>query len=157
MYDDQLDDLIDWLYKKAKSFEIKVLIGYNWDSDWPSQADTQNKIIFYNPNWLPKNERPFTLAHEIGHVIAQSPNYNTLNSRCFNQKIESEANLIAIQLILEYIKLNDLSFETEEQIAETFAIPDSMISDLNKAIQLTSMDSRTRYSSQLYNDGRFLF
>lgn len=157
MYDDQLDDLIDWLYKKAKSLEIKVLIGYNWDSDWPSQADTQNKIIFYNPNWLPKNERPFTLAHEIGHVIAQSPNYNTLNSGCFNQKIESEANLIAIQLILEYIKLNDLSFETEEQIAETFAIPDSMISDLNKAIQLTSMDSRTRYSSQLYNDSRFLF
>ena len=59
--------------------------------------------------------------------------------------------------VSEYIKLNDLSFETEEQIAETFAIPDSMISDLNKAIQLTSMDSRTKYSSQLYNDGRFLF
>lgn len=151
-----IDDIIDWLLSKCKSLNVDVMIQSDWPSSWPSQGSGDLGLILYNPNWEPAIERPITLAHEIGHVVSNDPARNPLNSYSVNEKIEDGANIIAMELILQYIQSNDLSFDNRQQLSDTFAIPCSMLNDLNKAIRLLKA-SQNKHSSKLFNNSRFSF
>ena len=91
----------------------------------------------------------------MGHVITKSPDYNQLNAEAFNLKIEDAADVIAIQLILKYINLHDLRFETEMQLAEAFAIPDYMLHDLDLVVKHQAQINLLPNLTKLFNDGRF--
>lgn len=155
MYNTQMNDVVDWLLGVCKDLNIKVMVSPSWLNNWPSRSLASLRLIYYNPNWTPRYELPISLAHEMGHVITKSPDYNRFNAEAFNLKIEDAADLLAIQLILKYIKLHDLRFETEMQLAETFAIPDYMLHDLDLVVKHQAQINLLPNSTKLYNDGRF--
>lgn len=155
MYNAQMNDVVDWLLGVCKKLNIKVMVSPSWLNDWPSRSLASLRLIYYNPNWNPRYELPISLAHEMGHVITKSPDYNQLNAEAFNLKIEDAADVIAIQLILKYINLHDLRFETEMQLAEAFAIPDYMLHDLDLVVKHQAQINLLPNSTKLFNDGRF--
>lgn len=155
MNNEQMNEVIDWLLEKCRELKIKVINSSEWPKDWPSRSLAILRIIYYNPNWKSSHELPISLAHEMGHVITQSPEFNSLNAESINLKIEDKANLVAIQLILKYIQLHDLNFETEIQLAEAFAIPDYMFHELDFAVKHQAKSNLLPNSIRLLNDGRF--
>jgi Zn-dependent peptidase ImmA (M78 family) len=61
----------------------------------------EDRKIYVN-KYMPSNERHFTLAHEIGHIVLH-PNQNHVDFRRSNQKKdpkESEANVFAYELLM---------------------------------------------------------
>ncbi|MBB1063162.1 ImmA/IrrE family metallo-endopeptidase [Limosilactobacillus fastidiosus] len=155
MYNTQMNDVVDWLLKLCKNLNIKVTLSPSWLSNWPSRSLASLRLIYYNPNWNPRYELPISLAHEMGHVITESPDYNQLNSEVFNLKVEDAADVIAIQLILKYINLHDLHFETETQLAETFAIPYYMLHDLDLVVKHQEQLKLLTNSTEFSNEGLF--
>ena len=97
MYNAQMNDVVDWLLGVCKELNIKVMVSPSWLNDWPSRSLASLKLIYYNPNWNPRYELPISLAHEIGHVITKSPDYNRLNAEAFNLKIELQVNQLHLQ------------------------------------------------------------
>lgn len=155
MCNKQMDSLIDWLLKFCNDLHIMVIDSSTWSNNWPSRSLASLKLIYYNSNWNPSYELPMSLAHEMGHVITKSPDYNPLNTGAFNLKIENRANLVAAQLILKYIRLHDLCFETEMQLAKTIVIHNEMLMKLDIAVKHQAKLRIFPNSTKLSNGGRF--
>ncbi|MCQ5086584.1 ImmA/IrrE family metallo-endopeptidase, partial [Cutibacterium acnes] len=69
----------------------------------------------------------FHLAHELGHFIASHFEYSELydNSRTFHSKFETEADRIAIMILLNIFIENELTDESQfklENFMEFYAI-----------------------------------
>lgn len=129
-----MDDLIDWLFDFAKKKNIAIIVEDDWHSDWPSQAQKDFRCVMYNPNWLPVCERPVSLAHEIGHVLADDPVDSKVFSNVVKEKAEDSGNQYAVLLLLEYCRTHDITFETKAQLAECFRIPSNMMHNVDRAI-----------------------
>lgn len=97
-----MDEVIDWLLAYCRHHGITVVTCCEWPHDWPSQANPKERLVLYNPNWQPVNERPFTLAHEIGHIIDQDPPAYACEYVSVCEKYESSGNRTAISLLLRY-------------------------------------------------------
>lgn len=111
-----------WLYDYCFKYKIGIaFISYMNPKD-PSVCYKWPRLIIYNEKWYDSNEKPFILAHEIGHIINGDPvcyshDYNNIN------KSESIANKFAIRLLKQYCYETDIEFESKYQFAETFGIP----------------------------------
>ena len=134
MNNELMNDLIDWLLSIASKHDIRVKIEDNWQSNWPSQGSASFKLILYNPNWLPVYERPISLAHEIGHVLSKCEDPNPITAYSVDEKIEDIGNEIAVHLILDYCKQNDISFESKQQLIDAFDIPYYMTHNLDNEL-----------------------
>lgn len=62
------------------------------------------------------------MAHEIGHVIEENPEYYHL-AYLGVQRGESAANKFAINLLEKYCFENDIWFETIYEFAKAFGVP----------------------------------
>lgn len=83
--------------------------------EWP-------RLIIYNENWQSNQEKPFILAHEIGHIMCGCTicyYHNHLETR----KSEIDANRFAIRLLEEYCEQNDITFDNKYSFAEAFGVP----------------------------------
>lgn len=119
------DDIIAY----ELNFAFANGIGYIMDKNLPSDAPSVGyagkfPMIHINTNWHDKNELPFIIAHEIGHVLLENGTYYHLAFRG-KQRGEATANIFAIQLLLRYCQDNDLYFDTYYNFAECFKIPRS--------------------------------
>lgn len=63
--DDVLSFLTDYCWKNKIGIQY---ISYMDPKD-PSLCYEWPRLIIYNENWQVKKEKPFILAHEIGHVM----------------------------------------------------------------------------------------
>ena len=122
------EDLIEWLKGVAKEHNITVLT----ESQWPS-------------DWVPACERPLTLAHEIGHILSGDEVSLSCNYCSVNEKAESDGDLIAIMLLLDYCRTHDITFETKQQLIEAFRIPISMTESVDRATNFTLFAMRKKY------------
>ena len=124
-----MDEVIDWLLAYCRHHGITVVTCCEWPHDWPSQANPKERLVLYNPNWQPVNERPFTLAHEIGHIIDQDPPAYACEYVSVGEEYESSGNRTAISLLLQYSRTHGWYFQTPEALMQTFGIPQSFIVD----------------------------
>nr|WP_302426765.1 ImmA/IrrE family metallo-endopeptidase [Limosilactobacillus mucosae] len=124
-----MDEVIDWLLAYCKRHGIIVLTRAEWPSSYVSTALPDQRLILYNPNWQPSSERPFILAHEIGHIIDQDPPAYPCEYVSVGEKCESSGNRTGIELLLQYSQTQDWHFKTPENLMQAFGIPQTFRAD----------------------------
>lgn len=121
---EQFDCVISYLMNFCYDNGIAVV----YDSTLPSEAISKSypgNLIVVNGNWKPKSEVPFIFAHEIGHVIENTPVFNNLSvlGKC---KGENSANLFAIRILFDYCCQEGIYFDEITTFAKCFGIPRDM-------------------------------
>lgn len=93
-------------YKIAKELDINLLEADLGEVKGYYTKIRRIKFIFINEN-LPKNEKIFTMAHELGHAVlhynTRTPHLLSMKYR-YTSKIESEADEFATVLTDLYLK-----------------------------------------------------
>ena len=117
-----LDELIRWLLNYAFDKGINYIITDQLNEDVPSCAIPNKSTIIINSKYGKPTKLPFTIAHEIGHVLNGEADVLYFSGFNNHSKIEMRANRQAIKLLLEYCNCHDLSFEPV-QFLENFGIP----------------------------------
>lgn len=117
------NDLIRWLINWAFDHDIGVTITSDLPADFPSSASSRQRKILFNTNWQNKNELPFILAHEIGHLLDHDEGINYYSSATIHNKTEYQANCTAIDLLLQYCQRNDMDVDNPISFCECFGVP----------------------------------
>lgn len=117
------DQLMRWL----SNYAFVHHIGVEFRPDLPSYAppvsfNYPGNLIIMNNNWKPKTEIPFSLAHEIGHVLLEYEPYYKF-AYLGKDKGEYTANNFAIDLLKKYCRENDYHYSTIYKFALSFGIP----------------------------------
>ena len=63
------EDLMQWLSDYCKRHHIHVFYKSELDPNQKSYSYRYPRVIFLNDHWQIANEKPFILAHEIGHAM----------------------------------------------------------------------------------------
>ncbi|OIR24892.1 ImmA/IrrE family metallo-endopeptidase [Bathymodiolus thermophilus thioautotrophic gill symbiont] len=91
----------------------------------------EDKKIYVNKH-MPSNERNFTLAHEIGHIVLHPQQNHTDFRRLAQEKDikESEANVFAYELLMplpKFIRVYKQHNGDVVSIAEEFFVPEKCV------------------------------
>lgn len=118
-----MNEVITWLMNYCMDHDIGIIYKKNLPQTAPSDSWHNPKLIIFNANFYKKFERPFMLAHEIGHVVEEVPEYYKL-AYLGIEKGEFSANRFAINLLSLYCIENDIWYETYYDFAKAFGIPE---------------------------------
>lgn len=117
-----MDDVLTWLLNYCCDHDIGVIYDNNLPPYAPSDSYCNPKLVIFNDNFYNDNEKPYMLAHEIGHIVCGNPEFfKTANLGI--AKGEHFANKYAIKLLLMYCDEMDLQFNSYYDFAKVFAIP----------------------------------
>ena len=64
-----MEDLMEWLINYAFDHHIGVQLTSFLQPMTPSTSFSDYRLVVINTRWHKPNEIPFSLAHEIGHVM----------------------------------------------------------------------------------------
>lgn len=117
-----MNEVITWLMNYCMDHDIGIIYKKNLPQTAPSDSWHNPKLIIFNANYYKVNERPFMLAHEIGHVVEEVPEFYKL-AYLGTEKGEFSANRFAINLLSLYCMENDIWYETYYDFAQAFGIP----------------------------------
>src|SRR5699024_1015404 len=117
-----MNEVITWLMNYCMDHDIGIIYKKNLPQTAPSDSWHNPKLIIFNANYYKVNERPFMMAHEIGHVVEEVPEYYKL-AYLGIEKGEFSANRFAINLLSLYCMQNDIWYETYYDFAQAFGIP----------------------------------
>lgn len=117
-----MDNVLKWLMNYCLDNGIGIVYGNDLPSNAPSDSLCNPKLVIFNDNYQNENEKPFMMAHEIGHVIEGNPEYYHL---AYLGKIRGEylANVFAINLLVMYCEDNDIWYDNIYDFAKSFGIP----------------------------------
>lgn len=117
-----MNEVITWLMNYCMKHGIGVIYQTSLPENAPSDSWHNPKLIIFNANYYKKDEHPFMLAHEIGHVVEEVPEFYHL-AYLGKEKGEFSANRFAINLLALYCFKNDIWYETYYDFAKAFGIP----------------------------------
>ncbi|MEE5987228.1 ImmA/IrrE family metallo-endopeptidase [Ligilactobacillus equi] len=124
---------MDFLLRKCKETDIRVIFEDRLSPDTPSCASIANRCIVFNTNWHRQTELPFQFAHEVAHILYGDETDLFFYHANFNghSKIEHQANSGAIRLLLEYLENNDIPTSA----ISNFGIPNSLESLVEEEVE----------------------
>lgn len=118
------EDIMMWLVDYCKRHHIEINFVNYLDPKAKSYAFRLPKVIYFNDKWFRIDEKPFLLAHEIGHTMcAREDMVKSSDSYCNKSKNECKANRFAIRLLRKYCEENDIFFDSVYNFASFFGIP----------------------------------
>ena len=153
MINGRYNAVIEWLCDYAESLSIRVKIMDSAPSAWSSVASPELRLIYFNPNWKPVLEQPAILAHEIAHLVVQSECIFPCESSTVREKVESEANRIAVKLLITYYEDHEGEIGTDNimQFLERFGVPSYIINNLKwSAYRGGSFSGQKEHTFYLY-------
>lgn len=117
-----MNDVLAWLYHYCLDKKIGIqYISYMNPHD-PFVCYEWPRLIIYNEQWYKPTEKPFILAHEIGHVTnGDAFSYHNCQNGIGHE--EYLANAFAIKLLKQYCEQNDIYFNNIYDFARAFAVP----------------------------------
>lgn len=118
------EDLMQWLSDYCKRHHIHVFYKSELDPNQKSYSYRYPRVIFLNDHWQVANEKPFILAHEIGHAMCAKEDLVTSKDTYSNiSKNECKANIFAVKLLRKYCEESDIEFDSIYDFADAFGIP----------------------------------
>lgn len=133
-----MKELINKLYKKyyttnpielAKCLNIKILFEELGSINGYYNTAFRQKFIHINSN-LEEQKQKFTIAHELGHALLH-PKANTHflreNTLFSINKLEKEANLFAVNLLISDEDLREYQGFSISQLSSVFGIHEKLI------------------------------
>ncbi|QGV03969.1 ImmA/IrrE family metallo-endopeptidase [Lactobacillus acetotolerans] len=122
------NDIIEWLTNYAKDNNIDVEFVHN-RPDYACQAIPEYQMVIINLNWKNQKEIPFAIGHELGHIICKHNVSNYYQSFNSTSKMEHEADLFSIKLLLCYAVNTNQTLTNPYQFINQFGIPTKMYED----------------------------
>lgn len=117
------DDVTTYLLNYALDHHIGFELLNKVDSFWPSVAIPERNVMFINTSWYKQEELPMVVAHEIGHMLNGDSCYMYDHSNTGKISSEGAANKVAIDLLLQYCRDNDIHFNSYIMFIQQFCIP----------------------------------
>ena len=127
-----MDEVIEYLLNFALKHGFSFVLTDKLKSSTPSCADPSHNKIIINTNWQNKNELPFQIAHEIGHMINNDKGILYYTSFASHSKIEHSANVKAIELLFNYSVSVDEVASNYNDFMEYYGIPATLESDVRQ-------------------------
>lgn len=122
-----MDELITYLLHFA--FDKGVSCALIWKNiDYQSVALPKEKLIVINQNCRNKQELPFIIGHEIGHIMNGDANAAFYCGKPINSE-ERLADLYSLNLIYDYASNQFDTFEEPIQFIYEYGIPIRMLDD----------------------------
>lgn len=118
-----MNNIMSFLINYGFDRGISTVLTDKLPTDFPSSSSLKKQAVLINMNWPSKNEIPFILAHELGHLLNGDNGVNYYQSGNVHSKTEFEANKTAISLLVDYCQANDIEFDNPIQFCERFGIP----------------------------------
>ncbi|WP_297816697.1 ImmA/IrrE family metallo-endopeptidase [uncultured Lactobacillus sp.] len=132
MINNSKNDLITYLLNYAMKHGFSYTL-VKADPRNPSVSFKDSKRMFINTNWINKDEIPFTIAHEIGHLMLGDQGIMYFSSFAGQNSEEKPADDFGLKLIYDYsCKMGD-GFTEPIDFIQNYGIPHRM---LNSAIKL---------------------
>ena len=118
-----MSDVTTYLLNYALNHHIGFELLNEVDSFWPSVAIPERNMMFINTSWYKQEELPMVVAHEIGHMLNGDSCYMYDHSNSGKISSEGAANKVAIDLLLQYCRDNDIQFNSYIMFLQQFCIP----------------------------------
>lgn len=119
-----MNDLTDYLLKLAKSQNIEWEFTKQY-SNFVPRAIPDERLIIINSNWRNKNEIPFQIGHEIGHLV-----HNDTLTRCESPTAhypnELSADKYSLKQIFKYNTLQNEIILEPYQFISSYGIPERL-------------------------------
>lgn len=97
-----MDSILEYLMNYALDNGIGIQLSSEFKSTTPAGCNTQTKMVVVNTNWHNQQQVPFTMAHEIAHIIngdvQNTPLY--FSTAVSKSSIEYEANKTACKILI---------------------------------------------------------
>lgn len=120
-----MNEIITDLLNYALDHKIGIVMTKELSSDSPSYVIPNLNTIFINSGYKDKQQIPFHIAHEIGHMM--DSDFNKTNALYFTPtkaKFELSANKKAIDILLPfYLKDKNIEYINHIEFMKTFSIP----------------------------------
>ena len=117
-----MEDLMEWLINYAFDHHIGVQLTSYLQPHTPSTSYGDYRLVVVNTRWYKHNEVPFSLAHEIGHVINGDRGVHAYTATA-ETKEEHAANVTGIKLLLAYCQEHDIYFDNPVVFCQQFGAP----------------------------------
>ncbi|WP_297952811.1 hypothetical protein [uncultured Lactobacillus sp.] len=129
------NQLITYLFNYAYEHDIGYVF-FESDPNNPSLSFKNEREICINMNWHHHSpEVPFTVAHEIGHIMDGRPNLKQYNC-CLDygglDDEERDADIYGLHLIYQYSCGQEDNFYDPIAFVQSYAIPERMIKETYK-------------------------
>lgn len=132
-----MDSISPRLLSKLRELDIDLIFakmkrrGFYWPKE---------RAIVINETILGANDVNFEIAHELAHALEKHDTYGVLYKRSFvwNSKIESEANLLAVKMLIDvYLEENDMEFEqlNSTKFMEYYGIRSCLFEEVDKTLK----------------------
>ncbi|HAT53943.1 MAG TPA: ImmA/IrrE family metallo-endopeptidase [Lactobacillus sp.] len=96
-----MENLFDSLLEYAKNKHITIIQSNVLSPTTPPAANPALRKVLINLNWEQKNQIPFQLAHEIGHVLNDDPGILYNCTQASHNTIEFAASKRGISLLID--------------------------------------------------------
>lgn len=127
-------ELIDWLLAYAKRH--KIIVEFVWvNPTYHPFSLKDHRVAFINMNWHRQEEVPFSIGHEIGHIMLASGEIALNRNQTFveHNSEEDPADIFSVKLIYDYsCKMGDC-FEDPGLFMQSYGIPSRVI-DITKEL-----------------------
>ncbi|WP_010623966.1 M48 family metalloprotease [Companilactobacillus versmoldensis] len=117
-----MSDVTTYLLNYALDHHIGFELLNEVDSFWPSVAIPERNMMLINTSWYKQEELPMVVAHEIGHMLNGDTCYMYDHSNTGKICSEGAANKVAIDLLLQYCRDNDIQFNNYIMFLQQFCI-----------------------------------
>ena len=125
-----MEEIVNWLLSYAYDHGIGVVV-FHRAPNIPSMASKPDNMIAINMSWEPKSEIPFSIAHEIGHIIS-GDNGHFLPTKAAQTQAERRANRQAVKILMEWADTHDVEIDTSQRFAECFSVPSTLSDCINE-------------------------
>lgn len=125
-----MENLIKYLLNYAFDHGISYTLLDNVKNTDPSVTLTDMNRMIINLNWKNREELPFIIGHEIGHLA--NGDSGKFYYRNFNTPVEHQADLYSLNIIFNYASKQFCSFDEPGIFMSQFGIPYRMKDDTYK-------------------------
>ncbi|WP_367302028.1 ImmA/IrrE family metallo-endopeptidase [Lactobacillus helveticus] len=126
--------LITYLFNYAFDNDIGYVFCKKANPRYPSLAWKEEREIAINMNWHNQDVVPFTIGHEIGHIMLGKPNTKQLCCIAYGAQIEEEkdADIYSLHLLYRYSCGQEDNFYDPLSFVKAYGIPNRMIGEAYK-------------------------
>ncbi|GAW64248.1 hypothetical protein FC65_GL001047 [Ligilactobacillus acidipiscis DSM 15836] len=118
-----MNEVITYLLNFAFDHGFEIVWTNQLKSSAPSCAIPKNNKIIINGQWKNKDELPFQIAHEIGHMLNKDEGVLYYSSYSSHSKIEADADNRAIDLLIDYCVSNGKETENYSDFMYYYSVP----------------------------------
>lgn len=107
----------------VKTYAVKHKIHVFKQGRYPTCSDVKGRMVLINVSEIPKKIMPFSIAHEIGHIIHKDNGKLYNAAPCNGVLFEESATVFAIQMLYSYCEQYKVSFDDASDFMTKLGIP----------------------------------